>query len=218
MLMENERKYIVDYGKRMVHDHLTSGTGGNLSILDRSTGLMAISPSGIDYYETKPEDIVIMNLNGKVIEGTRKPSSEHNLHIALYNQKKNCNAIVHTHSTYCIVLSSLNLPIKAIDYILADACSSSVPVAPYRTYGTKELADVVAETIGSSNACLMANHGLSSCGNNLNAAYSLARECEWIAEIQWRAMCIGKPNIIDDQEMENVIKKFGTYGQPKGDE
>lgn len=215
MLMEKERNLIVEYGKKMVNDHLTAGTGGNISILDRETRLMAISPSGIDYFETKPEDIVIMKLNGEIVEGDRKPSSEHNLHIALYNKKPDITSVVHTHSTFCIVLSTLNMPIKAVNYILADAGTPSVPVAPYRTFATQELADAVADSIGSSYACLMANHGLSACGKDLKSAYSLARECEWIAEIQWRAMCIGKPNIIDDAEMMNVLDKFGTYGQPK---
>lgn len=215
MLMEKERSLIVEYGKKMVEDHLTSGTGGNLSILDRSTGLMAISPSGMDYYETKPEDIVIMNLDGEVIEGSRKPSSEYNLHIALYKKKEDACSITHTHSMFCITLSVLNMPIQAVNYILADAKTSSVPVAPYKTFGTQELADSVSETIGESDACLMANHGLTACGKDLKSSYSLAKECEWIAEIQWRAMCIGKPNIIDDTEMQRVLEKFGTYGQTK---
>lgn len=218
MLMEKERQLLIEYGKKMVNDHLTAGTGGNLSILDRSTGLMAISPSGIDYFETKLEDIVIMNLGGDVVEGTCKPSSELNLHIALYKKKPEITAVVHTHSTYCIVLSTLDMPIKAVNYILADAGTPSVPVAPYRRFATQELADAVADSIGDSNACLMANHGLSTCGKNLQSAYSLARECEWIAEIQWRAMCIGKPNIINDREMMGVLKDFATYGQPKKEE
>ncbi len=218
MLMEKERQLLIEYGKKMVNDHLTAGTGGNLSILDRSTGLMAISPSGIDYFETKLEDIVIMNLDGDVVEGTCKPSSELNLHIALYKKKPEITAVVHTHSTYCIVLSTLDMPIKAVNYILADAGTPSVPVAPYRRFATQELADAVADSIGDSNACLMANHGLSACGKNLQSAYSLARECEWIAEIQWRAMCIGKPNIINDREMMEVFKDFATYGQPKKEE
>ena len=216
--MEKERQLLIEYGKKMVNEHLTAGTGGNLSILDRSTGLMAISPSGIDYFETKLEDIVIMNLDGDVVEGTCKPSSELNLHIALYKKKPEITAVVHTHSTYCIVLSTLDMPIKAVNYILADAGTPSVPVAPYRRFATQELADAVADSIGDSNACLMANHGLSTCGKNLQSAYSLARECEWIAEIQWRAMCIGKPNIINDREMMEVFKDFATYGQPKKEE
>ena len=105
MLMEFERQQIVDYGKRISSEKLTSGTSGNISIYDPETGLMAISPSGIDYFETKPEDIVIMKLDGTIVEGNRKPSSEHNLHIALYKVKKDARSIIHTHSTYCTVLS-----------------------------------------------------------------------------------------------------------------
>ena len=95
--MTQERNLIVEYGKKMVEDHLTSGTGGNLSILDREIGYISISLSGIDYYETKLKAIVIMNLNGEIIEETRKPSSEYNLHIALYKKKTDVNAITHTH-------------------------------------------------------------------------------------------------------------------------
>ncbi|WP_242945167.1 class II aldolase/adducin family protein [Oribacterium sp. C9] len=212
--MKYERQQIVDYCKKMTVDHLTSGTGGNISIFDPLTGFMAISPSGINYFETKQEDIVIMTLDGQIVEGKRRPSSEHNLHIALYKKKIDISSIVHTHSMYGIVLSTLNLPIKAVDYILADAGATEVPVAPYATFGTEELAQSVANTIGEGRACLMANHGMVTCGKDIESAYNLARECEWIAEIQWRAMAVGVPNIIDDTEMRNVMQRFNDYGQP----
>ncbi len=218
MLMALERKQIVEYGKKLVTEHLTSGTGGNISVYNPETRLMAISPSGIDYFETKPEDIVIMKLDGTIVEGDRKPSSEHDLHIALYKVKKDARAIVHTHSMYCTVLSSLNMPIKSVHYILADAGTDEVPVAPYVTYGTRELANVVAETIGNSDACLMENHGMVACGRNVDTAFTLARECEWISEIQWRAMCVGTPNILTKGQMKVVMKKFNTYGQVDEDE
>ena len=213
MLMEFERQQIVDYGKRISSEKLTSGASGNISIYDPETGLMAISPSGIDYFETKPEDIVIMKLDGTIVEGNRKPSSEHNLHIALYKVKEDARSIVHTHSTYCTVLSTLNMPIQAVHYVLADAGSDVVPVAPYVTFGTNELAKVVADSIGEADACLMQNHGMVACGKNVNAAFTLARECEWISEVQWRAMSIGKPNILNRDEMEVVMDKFNNYGQ-----
>lgn len=213
MLMELERQQIVEYGKKISSEKLTSGTSGNISVYDPETGLMAISPSGIDYFETKPEDIVIMKLDGTIVEGSRKPSSEHNLHIALYKVKKDARSIIHTHSTYCTVLSTLNMPIQAVHYVLADAGSNVVPVAPYVTFGTNELAKVVAESIGEADACLMQNHGMVACGKNMNAAFTLARECEWISEVQWRAMCIGKPNILDKEEMDVVMGKFNNYGQ-----
>ena len=78
------------------------------------------------------------------------------------------------------------MPIQAVHYVLADAGSNVVPVAPYVTFGTNELAKVVAESIGEADACLMQNHGMVACGKNVNAAFTLARECEWISEVQWR--------------------------------
>lgn len=215
MLMEKERELVVEYGKKMINEHLTTGTGGNISIYDPETGNMAISPSGIDYFKTKPEDVVIMKLDGTIVEGNRKPSSENGMHRALYLKKPEARACVHTHSMFATVLATLNMPIKSVNYILADTGASEVPVAPYATFGTPELASVVAETIGDCNACLLENHGLITVGKNVDSAFSLARECEFIAEIQWRCLCVGQPNILTDGQMKVVMKRFGTYGQVK---
>ena len=216
MLLEKERKEIVEYGKELIRQHLTSGTGGNISIYNREEDLMAISPSGIGYFETEPEDVVVMKLDGTVVDGNRKPSSEFDLHVALYREKPEITAVVHTHSMFCTVFSCLNRPLEAVHYILADAQVDTVPVAPYVTYGTKELAEAVQNTIGESHACLMANHGMITCGRTLKSAFSLARECEWIAELQWRCLCVGTPNILPSEEMKVVLDKFRNYGQVKG--
>ena len=103
MLLQEEREEIVEYGKRMSGDRLAAGTSGNISIYNAEKGWMAISPSGIGYFDTKPEDVVVMDLNGDIIEGWRKPSSEWALHTAMYKAKPGCRAVVHTHSMYCTV-------------------------------------------------------------------------------------------------------------------
>ena len=100
MLMENERKLIVEYGKLLVTKGLTTGTGGNISIFDKEKKYFAISPSGIDYFETEPEDVVIMDLDGKVVEGERKPSSEWMMHLIFYKKRDDVEAVVHTHSRF----------------------------------------------------------------------------------------------------------------------
>ena len=97
MLMENARSEIVEYGKKVLSEGLTKGTAGNLSVYDPETGYMAISPSGIGYFDTKPEDVVIMDLKGNVIEGNKKPSSEHMLHAVIYECRPNARAVVHMH-------------------------------------------------------------------------------------------------------------------------
>lgn len=215
MLMEKERNLIVEYGKKLITENLTSGTGGNISIYDPEQGLFAISPSGIDYFETRPEDVVVMNLDGEIVDGDRKPSSEKDLHIEMYKIKPEIRSVVHTHSMYCTVLSCLNMPIKSVHYVLADAATDIVPVAPYVTYGTKDLALAAADTIGDAKACLLANHGMLAVGKDVGDAFGVARECEWVSEIQWRTMAVGTPNILTREQMEVVMEKFKTHGQVK---
>lgn len=215
MLLEKERQQVVDYGKKMSSEGLTSGTSGNISIYNREEGLMAISPSGIGYFETKPEDVVIMNLQGEIVEGDRKPSSEWGLHTEMYKVKPACRAVVHTHSMYCTVFASLNQPLRAVHYVIGDAGTATVPCAPYETFGTEELAQSAARTIGESNAVLLANHGMLTCGADIESAYGLAKGMEYCAELQYRCMCIGNPVILSDDEMDVVMEKFKSYGQKK---
>lgn len=217
MLMEKERNLVVEYGKKLVTENLTDGTGGNISIYDPEQGLMCISPSGMDYFSIKPEDVVVMNLDGEIVDGDKKPSSEKDLHIQMYKHKPGMTAAVHTHSMFCTVLACLGEPIYSVHYVLADAATDVVPVTPYLTYGSKELAVAAAETIGDAKATLLANHGFISVGKDINDAFGIARECEWVAQIQWRCNCVGKPNILSRKELEKVMIKFQSHGQVKKD-
>ena len=145
MLMEKERQEIVDYGKKMSSAGLSKGTSGNISAYDPVCGYMAISPSGLDYLEPAAEDIVILDLDGNLIEGSRKPSSEHALHATIYKLHPDARGVVHAHSTYCTTFACLKQPIEAVHYLLAGAQTFRVPCADYATYGTEELAEKVSE-------------------------------------------------------------------------
>ena len=210
-----EKKELVEYGKKMSAEGLSSGTSGNLSIYLKEEGVVLITPSGIGYFDTEPEDIVVMDLDGNIVEGSRKPSSEWHLHTLFYKNKPEARAVVHTHSKYCTTLSTLRMPIKAVHYVIADAGTDEVPCAPYRRYGTEELAKVAVETAGESNAVLLANHGIVVCGKNLKSAYGLAKGMEYVAEIQVTAMSVGDPVVLTKEEMEEVMEGFKTYGQVK---
>lgn len=214
MLMKEERELIVEYGKKMSADRLSLGTSGNISIYDPKKGLMAISPSGIDYFSTSLEDVVIMDLDANIVDGSRKPSSEWGLHTTFYKHKPHARAVVHTHSMYCTTFAALGQPIRAVHYVIGDAGASTVPCAPYRIFGTLELAEAAMEVCGSSDAVLLGNHGLVVCGRDIKSAYGLACNMEYIAELQYRAMCIGQPNILSDEQMAEVMERFKTYGQP----
>ena len=210
-----EKKELVEYGKKMSAEGLSSGTSGNLSIYLKEEGVVLITPSGIGYFDTTPEDIVAMDLEGNIIEGTRKPSSEWHLHTLFYKNKPEARAVVHTHSKFCTTLATLRMPIKAVHYVIADAGTNEVPCAPYRRYGTEELAKVAVESAKESNAVLLANHGIVVCGKSLKSAYGLAKGMEYVAEIQVTAMSVGEPVVLSKEEMDEVLEGFKTYGQVK---
>jgi L-fuculose-phosphate aldolase len=212
MLLETERIEIVRYGKKLLQSGLTTATGGNLSIFNRSENLVAISPSGVDYYETQPEAVVVLTLDGDIMEGTHKPSSELHLHLSHYQRRSDIRAVVHTHSGYATTLACLNWELPALHYLVGFS-GKKVPLAPYATFGTKELARDVSEAMGDHNAVLMANHGVLTVGTDIKSAFNTAEVIEYTARLYYQARCIGKPVILTDSEMETVIEKFKTYGQ-----
>lgn len=214
MLLENERNLIVKYGQMLIERGLTKGTGGNLSIFNREKKLMAISPTGIDYYETKPEDVVVMSLDGTIVDGDKLPSSEYNMHKVFYERREDINAIVHAHSTYSTTISCLNWELPAVSYLVAFA-GKNVRCAKYATFGTPELAENAFEAMKERKAVLLANHGLLAGSVDIANAFNTAEEIEFCAEIYYRTKCIGEPVILSDEEMSLMAKKFATYGQRK---
>lgn len=215
MLMKKERQELVDYGNRMFADGLVTLTSGNISIYDPETGYMAITPSGIPYAETRPEDIVIMTLEGKIIDGDRKPSSENQLHAAVYRVRDDARAVVHTHSTFATVLGIAGKKVEAVHFLLPNVMGrGDVPLLPYVTYGTKELADEVKKAMAETPAVLLQNHGMVASGTSLADAYTRASAVETTAELQWRAECIGKPRVLTQAEVKDTFVSFSTkYGQ-----
>ena len=212
MLMENERKLIVEYGKLLVTKGLTTGTGGNISIFDKEKKYFAISPSGIDYFETKPEDVVIMDLDGKVVDWIRKPSSEWMMHMIFYKKRDDVEAVVHTHSRFASTISCMRWEIPALHYYVAFA-GKTIPCAEYASYGTQELADNAFEGMGEGKAALLANHGLITIGRSVKEAFLIAEMSEEMAEYYYRTKSIGEPVLLDEKEMENMLVRFKSYGQ-----
>lgn len=213
MLMRCEREALVDYGKKLSLAGLCPGTSGNLSVYDPDSGLMAITPSGLNYFETCPEDIVITDLSGNIADGGRRPSSELNLHAAFYRAKPEARSVVHTHSVFCTTLGILGEPIRAVHFMIGAANSREIPLAPYVTFGTEALAEVAVRFCGGSKAVMLANHGLVTCGGSLADAFELAVTLEYVAQLQYRARCAGSPNVLDDEQVDAAIERFRSYGQ-----
>ena len=214
MIAKDDKLQLIEYGKRMVAENLTTGTGGNLSLYDREQGLLAITPSGIPYDSLEAEDIVTTNLAGEIIAGERKPSSELDLHRKVYQSRDDVQAVVHTHSTYATAVSCLRQELPAVHYFIAEAGGSRVPLADYARYGTEELAENVVNSLGQEyQAVLLANHGLLAAGENLAAAFKVAETIEFVAELYYRTRNMGEAVMLSESEMAEVKEAFASYGQ-----
>lgn len=208
---EKSRNEIIHYGKKILEDDLTFGAGGNLSL--RYNDNMLITPSAVPYNDLMKHEIVYMDYEGNVIKGNLKPSSEYRLHALIYENKKNAKAIIHTHSRYISVLAAINQELVAANYLIASCGDSKVKVAPYETYGTLEFAQRAVEYLEDRKAVILSNHGLVTYGESLEEAYSIARDLEFCALVQVKAMAIGKLNIIPDEKIKELVEKFKHHGQ-----
>jgi L-fuculose-phosphate aldolase len=210
--VRDERETISEYGREMLQQGLTAGTGGNISA--RVNGdCMAISPSGMAYGDITPEDVPVLDADEKVIIGSREPSSEHSMHMQVYREHEGVNGVVHNHSPYASTFASIAEPIEASHYLIAFV-GEKVPVAAYETYGTEELGRAAVDTLGDEyNACLLENHGVLAVGDDIASAFETALMVEYCARIHYQARTIGDPSIIPDEEVEHLQAKFEDYGQ-----
>jgi L-fuculose-phosphate aldolase len=205
------KKRIVAFGRKMATANLTTGSGGNISALD-TEGHVAITPSGIEYFELTTEQIVVTDRGGRALGSGLTPSSELGFHLALYDQRPDIRAVVHTHSVYATTFACLREEIPAVHYLVG-YCGQRVRVAPYATFGTPELDAAITATIGEDQAVLLANHGLVAVGPTLASAFAVAEEIELVARLYYQTRAIGSPHILPEDEMNTVLEKFKHYGQ-----
>ena len=188
-----------------------AGTSGNLSV--RTDEGYLITPTGLPYYAMQTSDLVLMDAQGTVISGERQPSSEWRFHQAIYQARKEMNAIVHTHSDYATALSCTRQPIPSFHYMVAVAGGDSIRCAEYATFGTTELADNAVRALKDRLACLLANHGMLALGVDINQASQLAETIEQLAKQYWLARQTGNVVLLDEAEMRVNLEKFKTYGK-----
>jgi L-fuculose-phosphate aldolase len=176
-----------------------------------------VTPSGIDYEVLNPEDVVLVDTGGRVREGALEPSSETPMHTGIYRARADVGAVVHTHSTCATTLACLGWSIPPVHYMLTTLSKDGrIPLAPYTTYGTEELAGYVSEALGASrNACLLQNHGTITVGKNPEEAFSRTVVLEEMAEIYYKTSIAGKPILISAEEVEEVAARISGYGQTK---
>lgn len=205
------RDLVLETARAMSESGLSPGRSGNVSA--RFGDGMLITPTGLAYADMRRSDIVFVAADGTVPKGQAKPSSEWQLHLAAYRARPDMAAVVHTHSLNAVVLACAGRPIPPFHYMVAVAGGSDIPVVPYATFGSAELAEHVARGLADRRACLMAHHGAIALGRTLPEALELAREVEVLAEQYLKLLALGAPALLPADEMQRVLERFRSYGQ-----
>ncbi len=197
------RRELCEYGRRAAELGLVIGTSGNLSARDGD--LVVVTPSGVALDRLRPEDCPVLDLTGRVVDGGTKPSSETPTHLALY-EATSARAVVHTHSVFATVVASTMTELPPVHYN-ALLLGGTVRVAPYATYGTPELARGVLAAIEGRQGALMASHGAVTIGNGLEQAFEATRLLEWLCEVYVRALGVGRPAVLTEDQLTAVIER-----------
>jgi len=207
------REAVIATARKMNALDINRGKSGNVSArwTDGDFDGLLVTPSGLPYDETSTEDIVAVSLDGTA-RGARAPSSEWRFHRDIYAARREVGAVVHTHAPFATTLACLDRAIPAFHYMVAVAGGNDIRCAPYATFGTQELSDRALEALDGRRACLLSHHGMIATGLALSDALALAVEVEHLAEVFWRALQVGEPELLSDAEMQVVIEKFKTYG------
>jgi L-fuculose-phosphate aldolase len=204
------REAVVASCRELARCGLTHGTSGNIS-LRRDERSFFLSPTGMAYESLQPDDIPLMDIDGRWF-GRRRPSSEWRFHRDIMKSRHDVGAIVHTHSSKATALACTGRGIPAFHYMVAVAGGPDIRCAPYYTFGTQDLSDAAMAALDDRKACLLANHGVIAVGADLPSALALAAEVENLAAQYCAALAVGEVRILDDAQMRRVVEKFRTYG------
>lgn len=201
MLLQKERQQVREYCIKMFERGLTVGTSGNISVFNRNEGLYAISPSDMDYYEVKDEDVVIMDINGNVVDGKQRPSSEFRTHQIFYQNREDVNSVIHNHAKAATAVSCLYKDVPPIHEMIIVNGGDEIITSPFTKSGGQELADVVFKTMGERNGILVGSHGMVTVGADVGEALFIAEEMEFVCDIYLKTAPIGGVKILTHEDV-----------------
>lgn len=209
---------VIETGKIIANSGLVSGTWGNISVRLSSLDSFLITPSGVSYHDLTGDDLVMVDLQGKVMAGRLKPSSETPLHTAIYRARQDIKGIVHTHSSFASVFTVTRKPLPPVLEEMAQILGGEVRVASYAPAGTSELAAAAVSALGDRAAVLLANHGVVGVGRSLKEAPLVCQVVEKGALVYLFSQLNGTPFLLSDQDVSALRNNFlESYGQGKGD-
>jgi L-ribulose-5-phosphate 4-epimerase len=213
-LLESLREQVYQLHLELPRNNLVTWTGGNVSARDPQTGYVVIKPSGLRYEHLRPEHMVILDLDGGLVEGSLKPSSDTASHLYIYRQRADVNGVVHTHSPYATAFAAVGKPIPVYLTAMADEFGGPIPCGGFALIGGEDIGRIVVESIGRSVAVLLKNHGVFTIGRSAEAAVKAAVMVEDVARTVWYALQIGQPEEIAPEDVAKLHHRYtNVYGQ-----
>jgi L-ribulose-5-phosphate 4-epimerase len=213
-MLEELKQQVYELNLDLPRHNLVTWTSGNVSVRDRDSSLVVIKPSGVRYEVMRPEHMVVVDLDGRLIEGDFKPSSDTATHLYIYRHRSDVNGIVHTHSNYATAFAAAGRGIPAVLTAICDEFGGPIPLGGFALIGGEEIGKELVRAIGDSPAILMQNHGVFTIGPTGEAAVKAAVMVEDVARTVWLASQIGTPLPIPDEAVARLRQRYLTqYGQ-----
>lgn len=205
--LEKMKQDVLEYARRSYKQELFAGTSGNLSIYSKDDNLMVITPSSIPYETMSIEDIMVIDLDGNIIEGKNRPSSEWRMHATVYKNKPEVGAVIHTHSPYAtsFAVSKETIPVVLIEMV--PFLGGDIHVAGFGMPGTDAVGINAVAALEERNACLLESHGVLAVGPNLPRAHTCAIYTEDVAKIYHFAKCHGNANVISQDIVQAMLDR-----------
>jgi L-ribulose-5-phosphate 4-epimerase len=213
-MLEKLKEELVALHLELPKNNLVAWTGGNVSARDAESGLVVIKASGIRYEEMRPEHMVVVNSDGRIVEGEYKPSSDVHSHLYIYKHRPDVGGVVHTHSRYATAFAAVGKEIPCVLTAMGDEFGGPIPCGGFALIGDEAIGKVVVETLGKSPAVLLKNHRVFTVGKNASAAVKAAVMTEDVAATVWMALQIGTPDVIPQEDVEKLHYRYThVYGQ-----
>ena len=213
LTVERAKEKLAKFCKKITESDLVIGTWGNISRYLPDEQQVVITPSGVEYDEIKPHMLVVVDMDGNVLEGELEPSSELKMHLAVYAARPDLRAIMHTHSPCASALAVSGVSIPPIMEDMAAVIGGEVPVAEYALAGSEELARNTVKAMGNRNAVLLANHGVVGVGSCLAEAMNVCLMVERCAKVYFVARQVGTPRALSPEDVSTIrdfyLKKYG---------
>jgi len=213
-MLELLKEELLQLNLELPKNNLVAWTSGNVSARDPQTGLVVIKPSGIQYEALKSFDMVVVDLEGHIVEGDLKPSSDTASHLYIYRHRPDVGGIVHTHSRYATAFAAVGRPIPCVLTAMADEFGGPIPCGGFALIGGEDIGKIVVDSIGKSPAVLLKNHGVFAIGKTALAAVKTAVMTEDVAATVWMALQLGTPDSIKQEDVEKLHDRYtNVYGQ-----